>query len=651
MHKFLILGFMLIPFLGKTQFNRHLIQFSDKAGTPHQLQQPQSFLTERSIARKTRHGIAIDSSDLPVSPVYLNQLRQLNGVQILAVSKWTNQVAILVNDISTLQTIQQWPFVANSRPVAFRQTSSSLAPKQMDSAFQSFIPSRYERTTDNATDYGLSNRQIQIHRGDYLHKLGFMGDSMSIAVLDAGFKNYTQLSVFDSLRAHQQLEDVWDFVNRNDQVAEDHQHGTHCLGILAANSPGQMVGSSPRSRYQLYRTEDINSEFPIEEFYLLCALERADSLGVDVCSISLGYNTFDDASLDYTYADMNGHTTIAARAVNLAAQKGMLPVVAVGNEGSRPWRFLLTPGDADEALSVGAVDSLRNRAYFSSHGPSSDGQIKPTLMSLGEATIIPNEFTGFPQYGSGTSYACPNLAGLAACLWQAYPELNRNRLQAALKQSASQYAQPDSLLGHGIPDMKKAFVLLQQETAIQTARYDSCHSKISLKIKAGGPSSITLERRLEDETGFYRIRKWNLTTPFHWQELSHKDDLAGTHYARIEYRFRIESPEDTSYLLPLQFITPSDCRIVMPEKNSWSIYPNPASERLRIKLERTSSANLKLMLFDSKGVLMWNKSIYAFPGTDIQSIDLSTFPAGLYHLRVHENGKNQQSKSFLKVNP
>jgi hypothetical protein len=272
-------------------------------------------------------------------------------------------------------------------------------------------------------------------------------------------------------------------------------------------------------------------------------------------------------------------------------------------------------------------------------------------MSLGEATVIPNEFTGFPQYGSGTSYACPNMAGLAACLWQAFPELNRSKIQLTLQKSGSQFSQPDSLNGYGIPDMKKAFVLLQQETAIQSTRFDNCRGEVTLKIKAGSPNSIILERRLEDESTFYRLRRWNLSTPFQWQDLTHTDDLAGTNYSRIEYRFRIELPEDTTYQLPVQAIAPVDCRVVMPSKNDWSIYPNPANQRLRVKLERTTSAALRLMLYDSKGSLIWNKSIYAFPGTDIQNIDLSGFQTGLYYLRMFENGKQVQSKSFLKINP
>jgi serine protease AprX len=652
MQKLLLIALLwIIGLTGIGQHSRHLIQLKNKAGSPHQIQQPETFLTERSIERKNRHGIVIDSSDLPLSPNYINQLRQINGVQILALSKWTNQVAIRVSDFSVLQTVQQLPFVSNSRPVAARSTDNRRSNKWTDTIFLAPIFNQLQRTNNEPTDYGMSVEQIKIHRGDFLHKHGFKGDSMSVAVLDAGFFNHDQLPVFDSMRARQQIHDVWDFVEQNNRVSEDHPHGTHCLGILGANAPGQMVGSAPHSRYQLYRTEDIRSEFPIEEFYLLAALERADSIGVDVCSISLGYNTFDDPSFDYSYADLNGQTSISARAVNMAAKKGMLPVVAVGNEGARPWRFLLTPGDADEALSVGAVDSFGNRAYFSSHGPSSDGEIKPTLMSLGESAVIPNEFTGFPQYGSGTSFACPNLAGLAACLWQAFPELNRNQIQSALIESGSQFNQPDSLYGYGIPDMKKAFVSIQQKTAIQSAQFDNCRGEIKLKIKVGSPSSIILERRLEDESTFYRLRRWNFSTTFQWQDLTHTDDLAGTNYSHIDYRFRLEMPEDTSYQLPLQTITPTDCRVVMPSKNDWTIYPNPANQRLRIKLERTNSASLRFMLFDSKGSLMWNKSIYAFAGTDIQSIDLSTLPTGLYHLRMYENGKQVQSKSFLKVNP
>lgn len=645
--------FLIVIFLNGIafgQYNRHLIKLTDKTGTPHQIQQPQSFLTERSIQRRIRYDIAIDSSDLPISPNYLNQLQQINGVQILAKSKWNNEVAIQVENDLILQNIRQLPFVVNSRPVASRISSTTGNEKWNDFVNTSYIPQRYERNLDAPLNYGSTSKQINIHRGDFLHQRGFTGDSMSIAVMDAGFFNYDQLFVFDSLRTRQQIYDVWDFVEQHNQVAEDHQHGTHCLGILAADAPGQMIGSAPHARYQLYRTEDIRSEYPIEEFYLLCALERADSIGVDLCSISLGYNTFDIPAFDYGYLDMNGNTSISSRAVNMAAQKGMMPVVAVGNEGGRPWRFLLTPGDADECLSVGAVDSLGNRAYFSSHGPSSDGQIKPALMSLGEAAIIPNEFSGLPQYGSGTSYACPNLAGLTACLWQAFPELNHPTIQQALQNNASQAEQPDSLKGYGIPDMKKAFVWLQKNTSVQQARFDSCKGLISLNIKAGQQTQVRLERRLEDESSFYPVKQWILDGPHQWNRVIYADDLAGTNLNRIEYRFNVQLAQDTAYFLSVQSITPSDCRIILPAQNNWNVYPNPVTQKIRIKLERKTSGVIHLILRDARGLKVWSTSINTIPGTDILQLDLSNYPSGVYWMSLEESNKLVETKKILKIN-
>ena len=157
---------------------------------------------------------------------------------------------------------------------------------------------------------------------------------------------------------------------------------------------------------------------------------------------------------------MNGITTRIARGADMAFAKGILVVCSAGNSGDKPWHYISTPADAIDVLTVGAVDdSLGNYAAFSSTGPSADGRIKPNVASPGANVMVafPNDSI---SSGSGTSFSSPITCGLAACLWQAFPDKTNYEIKDAIERSASQYNHPDSLLGYGIPDFEKAFFLL-----------------------------------------------------------------------------------------------------------------------------------------------------------------------------------------------
>ena len=181
---------------------------------------------------------------------------------------------------------------------------------------------------------------------------------MQMVMLDAGFYHYLTLPTFDSIRINNQILGTWDFVSNNASVDEDHWHGMQCLSTIAANMPNTFVGTAPKASFYLYRTEDVLTEYPIEEQNYAAGLEKADSLGVEISSTSLGYFQFTNPIFNYTYADMNGNTSLSARAADMAARKGMLLIVAAGNEGTSAWHYLITPADADSVLAVGAVDTL-----------------------------------------------------------------------------------------------------------------------------------------------------------------------------------------------------------------------------------------------------------------------------------------------------
>ncbi|MDQ6756610.1 MAG: S8 family peptidase, partial [Bacteroidota bacterium] len=302
--------------------------------------------------------------------------------------------------------------------------------------------------------------------GEFLHNNGFRGEGMLMAIMDAGFYHYLTVTAFDSVRNNNQIIETYDFVKNETSVNEDDIHGMYCFSIIAGNWPGKLVGSCPKANYYLYRTEDAATEYPIEEQNWVAAAERADSIGVDVFSTSLGYNTFDNPVFNHTYADMNGKTTIIAKANTLAARKGIISVVAAGNEGTNSWHYILTPADADSIVTVGSVKASGMVSSFSSYGPSSDGRVKPTVASVGEGTFFAG-LNNQPVSGNGTSFATPNMAGLITCLWEAFPDFTNMEIIEAVKRSSSIYTTPDNRIGYGIPNFHKAFDDLAQQRALK----------------------------------------------------------------------------------------------------------------------------------------------------------------------------------------
>ena len=468
--KYFFLSVLLIgSFFNHTsaQFTRYIIKLKDKNGSPYSISDPTAYLSQRAIDRRTRYDIAIDSTDLPANPSYVAQIRNVPGVTVLNISKWLNAVTIQTADANALNTINGFSFVQSASGIAAKKGRSNPVDWEDPKFDEDFLPidhsnRRTSQTNSDYYDYGNSFDEIHLHNGEFLHNIGLRGSGMQIALLDNGFNNYTSFDAFDSVNANNQVLGTWDFVAREQNVSNDGSHGMSCFSTIAANIPGQFIGKAPQANFWLYQTEDNSSEYPIEEFNWACGAEKADSSGADVISSSLGYATFDNTSLDHTYMDMNGNTTMAVIAADLAAKKGILVFIANGNFGTSTWHFLSTPADGDSVIAVGAVNTNGVVGSFSSYGPASDGRIKPDLASVGVSAILETP-AGTIGSGNGTSFACPNMAGLATCLWQGFPEFSNMQIRSALWQSASRVNTPDDRMGYGIPDMKKAFTNLLQQ--------------------------------------------------------------------------------------------------------------------------------------------------------------------------------------------
>ncbi len=428
---------------------RHIIYFQDKAGSPYSVSQPQAFLSARALARRSRQGIAVRQRDLPVNPAYVAQVRALAGhPQVLYTSRWLN-AAVVACDSPTLARVYQL------RTVKGGQTLSTVPqPPRPAQAVQPSPPAR--TTTEARATYGKAYAQDELIGAVAMHAAGYRGEGMQIAVFDAGFPGADQIGALQLLQQQGRVAGTRNFVDGGRQVYFRNSHGTNTLGLIAGELPGTYVGTAPHATFHLCITEDVGSEYPVEEANWLAAAEYADSVGVDVISSSLGYNTFDAPAVSHTYADLNGRTAIGSLAALGAARAGMVVVNSAGNDGNNSWHYIGVPADADSIISVGAVDSLRNHAGFSSYGPTADGRIKPTLSAMGVASAVLSA-AGTISRGNGTSYSCPELAGLVAGFWQANPTLTAQQVIQVLCNSASQAQAPDNTLGYGIPNFTAAY--------------------------------------------------------------------------------------------------------------------------------------------------------------------------------------------------
>ena len=418
------------------------VQFTDKAGSDR------IALSQAALDKRAERGIAIDSLDYAVSPVYMDSLEAL-GVHIYHTSRWMNGASI-ETDSNTIQRIAQWTFVDT---IYLTKQRGESAP-QSAGVYGAPAEAKGKEAKDEETTW-LSDpqtEQLQLH---LLHEAGFHGQGIIMAIVDGGFQNVDTLSAFDAVR--DQILGIYDTTDDSAPITgSTGNHGVKCFSTIAAITPDYQ-GAATAANYYLIRSEEHQTESPKEMDNWVAAIELADSLGVDILSSSLGYAMFDDERHTLTYADMNGQTTRCSRAANIAAEKGMLVIVAAGNEGNKAWHYISAPADADNILTVGAVNIHDSIAAFSSWGPTADGRIKPEVCATGSQTALINPMNNSVIYGNGTSFACPIIAGMAACLWSAMPHATNMEIRERIIQSADRYTMPHAQYGYGIPNAWQAY--------------------------------------------------------------------------------------------------------------------------------------------------------------------------------------------------
>ena len=637
------------------QYTRHIVAFKDKKGTLGTIANPSTYLSQKAIDRRTKYNIAIDSTDLPISKAYFDSIAAVPGVTILNQSKWLNQVLIRITDPNALIKINSFPFVKSAQGIAPRIAPGQTGRIRKNELEEKELPVEVTRQQDVSgvdLDYGSTLNQIRIHKGEYLHNLGFTGQTVTIAVLDAGFRNYKTNPAFDSVRLQGRFLGEWDYVANHASVTEDDTHGANCLSIIAANRPGLIVGSAPHSKFWLLRTEDVFSEYPVEEQNWAAAAEFADSVGVDMISSSLGYADFDDPAFDYSHAERNGNTAISTIAADYAAKKGIIVMNSAGNSGNDPseFKYVGAPADGDSVMTVGAVDVNGNLASFSSWGPNGAGKLKPNITSVGLGTIYAISTTGNPASGNGTSYSNPNAAGLIACFWQAWPELSNMQVIDEVQKASHKFTNPDMRMGYGIPDFRKAFltVLKQRATVNVTLNSANCVSNVAWSSKDNNTMNYVVQRKLTTDTGFITMKTFiPPAADFRTRFYGFTDavmDYAGV----VQYRVLQQVTADTLLLLGSTSVT-INTACPFAQDQVISVAPNPVeTDMLQLKVSVVGNYHdIELVIVNMQGQVV-KRFKRTFPqGVSIQKIPVSNLPAGMYMITGYFGGKTLFNEKFV----
>jgi serine protease AprX len=526
-HAVILIGFLSLS--ATAQENRYMVFFTDKEGVAYSTSNPIEFLSEKAIARRLSQGVDISEQDLPVNASYVAAVGEV-GVDVFFTTRWLNGVLIQCEP-DVLPDVQSLPFVDRVELVApFPQLQSGRRR------------SLNLRRKSNHTGVETQN-QLRMIGIDAMHAAGYGGEGVAIAVFDSGFPDVNNVPAFQHIFSDDRFAPTlsYDFVHNSEDVFQYDDHGTEVLSVIAGLIPDAFTGGAHDASFQLYITEDVPTEYRIEEYNWLFAAERADSAGVDIIHTSLGYYDFDDASMNYTLAQMDGKTAVVSRAAQWAADRGILVVASAGNEGAIPsWGIITAPADARDVLAVGAVNSSLQKTGSSSIGPTADNRIKPDLAALG-ASVKVVKSNGVISTSSGTSLAAPLITSLAAGIMQRYPDLTNLEVMALMKQTASQAKNPDNLLGFGIPNFQA--VVNFQERTVQTRSFEIYPNPLKRDTLTISPFDPDIVRSCEIEIVSAQGQVLGRdTAQFDWLNRNYKANLSGlasgVYYIRVFHEKR-----------------------------------------------------------------------------------------------------------------
>jgi subtilisin family serine protease len=603
---------------------------------------PQTVVSERSLKRRRKvlpEDKLISEMDLPVNEVYVNELVN-KGFEIKQRSKWFNGVSgyatkLEIGLVSQVAVVKQIDVVRRFKREYTIEKENFYHPSQGSNNKQNGV---------HALDYGTSFTQVNQINVPSVHDLGYRGQGVLICSMDAGFDNLAH-EVFNSM----DIVAMWDFVDNDADVSRGGSHGTSTLSTIGGFKEGQLIGTAFGSDYLLARTEDIFSETPIEEDNWIAALEWADNFGVDVTTTSLSYLDYDSPFPSYTWGDMDGNTARITVAADLAVGLGIVVVNSASNSGFNPDHNTLgAPADGDSVIAVGAVTSSGQRSSFSSVGPTVDGRIKPDLMAMGSSVFVARSSSPTSYgYSSGTSLSCPLLAGAAALMLSAHPNLTPMEILDMFRQTASKSNNPDNLMGWGIINTFDAINLVQLPVELTSFSGTYLDGAVNLNWTTATESNnygFEVEKRYEDtmfdSIGF--VAGSGSSTVI--IEYSFIDDDINEN--RIYYRLK-------QIDLNGEFIYSAQIMVEVPIVSDYQLFqnfPNPFNPGTTISYFVPITSEIRIALYDIIG----NEIVKLYEGMQQEGdhqivLNATNLASGVYFVSMTASNFNKSIKiSLLK---
>lgn len=513
---FTFILFLLLTIFSECQAEKYWVFFKDKNNVEFN---PHEYFHPKAIERRIKLGLSInDVTDAPVNRDYMHAVALLSD-SISYASRWFNALCIYA-PLEHIGSIERLHFVDSIKEFV-KNDHDKLCAVEEDSKSE-------------VKQQQLLNAQINIMEGNHFIKNKINGKGIRIAVLDAGFPGVDKSESFK----HLNIVDTWDFVQKHNDVYGHMFHGSAVLSCIGGKSKSQYIGLATGASYFLARTERGFLEPYSEEENWLAAVEWADKNGVDIINSSLGYT-----NTRYFVEQMDGKTSLISSAAKMASEKGILVINAAGNDGGSEWKFIGTPGDVEEVLTIGGINPYTNyHIDFSSFGPTADKRMKPNVCTYGETVADNgNKLTVV----KGTSFSSPLIAGFAACVWQLFPDFSNKDIFNIIQKSAHLYPYFDYAHGYGIP--QASYFYKEKKEPLPTLNVEETSNYIIVKIRDGAydtsKDSDYLYYHLENSSGFlsyYKVVKLNSQYPLEIKKSNlTKGDVLRFHYKKhtLTYKY------------------------------------------------------------------------------------------------------------------
>ncbi len=612
----------------------------------------------------------ITIQDAPVNPIYLDRLKPFI-TEVKLVSRWLNYCVVLCDE-TIISEIEELEFVKNVQITREILKTNSFDIQNVTENMTAFQMMQIE-TEDSTTIYGQTasqNNMLNVHN---VHNLGISGKGIKIGFIDSGFK-YKEHEAFKNSNIIAE----YDFI-QNDSITENqmfdiwnqHNHGTNVMSVVAGFKQNTFVGIAPSSSIYLAKTESLEFERHIEEDRFAAATEWLESKGVDIINSSLGYDNFDSLEVSYDKSQIDGNSTIVAKYVNIATQKGVLFVISNGNKGPLPYT-ISSPADADSCIAVGAV--LPNGitvAEFSSRGPTYKEIIKPDLSAMGVSVSLASTFSDTAYIaGNGTSFASPLITGVAALYLSVFPESTPYQIKQALYNSASNNINPNNDIGRGVPDIFRAIknngIVIAPIITQNSSHFIRIFSNIIFPKDNNGNSNhneATLYMKFNNNSNFTQFKMNKMNGDYLYVAdvdekyfegksalgyIKANDNINNRRMPFNDNNFITINPD--SMQIPFNYNI-NNLPTALSENSEIVIFPNVTSSKngkISLSFASNDKGNTEFQIYNSLGNRIYKKDLgYNNSGINNELIDISTYPIGIYYVFCTQGNSIKKAKFII----